>query len=161
RRYASASALADDLRRFEDGRPIKARPVGWGERAWRWGRRNPAPAALLAAVLALVGLASGGGGWVVRQREEGRAEAGRQDVESREVIRAAAAQAERLAKAFQFREARAALERPSIPLEKGWRSLSSEARADLRRQMKQAASNVDLAERLDSARNQAASIVEG
>ena len=47
RRYASAAALADDLRRFGEGRPIQARPVGWGERSWRWGRRNPTAAALL------------------------------------------------------------------------------------------------------------------
>src|SRR5262249_55021962 len=42
RRYASAVALADDLRRFGEGLPIQAQPVGWGERFWRWGRRNPA-----------------------------------------------------------------------------------------------------------------------
>jgi WD40 repeat protein len=51
RRYASAAALADDLRRFRDGRPVRARPAGAGERAWKWARRRPAVAALLAAVV--------------------------------------------------------------------------------------------------------------
>jgi formylglycine-generating enzyme required for sulfatase activity len=58
RRYASAEELANDLRRFQAGEPIRARPVGAVERTWKWARRRPALAALLGVVLlALVSLA--------------------------------------------------------------------------------------------------------
>jgi serine/threonine protein kinase len=48
RRYASAGALADDLKRWLEGFPIRARPVSQLERAARWCRRRPAVASLLA-----------------------------------------------------------------------------------------------------------------
>ena len=56
RRYESAAALGDDLRRFLRGEPIRARPLSWAGRAWRWARRRPAIAGLLVAlVLSMVG----------------------------------------------------------------------------------------------------------
>jgi len=51
RRYQSAAALAGDLRRFVEGRPIAARPVSAIGRLWRWGRRNPMLAGTAAALL--------------------------------------------------------------------------------------------------------------
>ena len=40
-RFASAGELADELRRFLEGRPIRSRPVGPVERFWRWCKRRP------------------------------------------------------------------------------------------------------------------------
>jgi hypothetical protein len=55
RRYASAAALAGDLRRYLLGQVVVARPVGPLERVGKWLRRNPAVAGLsAAAVLALL-----------------------------------------------------------------------------------------------------------
>jgi len=51
RRYESASALAADLRRFVEGRPVCARRIGSVGRLWRWTRRNPIVASLSAALL--------------------------------------------------------------------------------------------------------------
>ena len=53
-RYPSATALAEELRRFLDGKPIEARPVAPAEQFWRWARRKPMIAGLLASVLALL-----------------------------------------------------------------------------------------------------------
>jgi hypothetical protein len=53
RRYENARELAEDLRRFQAHEPVRARPVGRLERGWRWCRRKPAIAGLLAAVLLL------------------------------------------------------------------------------------------------------------
>jgi tetratricopeptide (TPR) repeat protein/tRNA A-37 threonylcarbamoyl transferase component Bud32 len=60
RRFATAQDLADDLRRFRTREPVRARPVGTGERVVRWCRRNPGVAGLLAA-LVLVFLAGSTG----------------------------------------------------------------------------------------------------
>src|SRR5262249_18091555 len=85
RRYASAAALADDLKRFGEGQPIQARPVGWGERLWGWGRRKPTAAGLVAALLVLVVLTVGGGLWFAGQKAERQGRA-------REAVEAALAQ---------------------------------------------------------------------
>ncbi len=74
KRYANASELADDLRHFLKGEPIRARPVSLVERSWRWCRRNRRLAALYAAVsVLLVMFAISGGGLSVRILRENQA----------------------------------------------------------------------------------------
>ena len=51
-RFPSARELADELRRFQEGRPIRTRPAPVWEQAWKWGRRQPAVASLIAVSLA-------------------------------------------------------------------------------------------------------------
>ncbi|GLC26716.1 protein kinase domain-containing protein [Roseisolibacter agri] len=57
RRYVSAQQLAEDVRRFLDGRPVIARPDTWRYRATKFVRRNAAGVA--AASLVVASLAGG------------------------------------------------------------------------------------------------------
>ena len=71
RRYPSAAALAEDLRRFERGEPITARPTGPLERSVRWlGRRRVQVAALALGTLLGVALV-GAGLWLKSVHEAG------------------------------------------------------------------------------------------
>src|SRR5262249_57479596 len=68
-RYQPPAEMAEDLKRFVEDRPVRARRISEGERLWRWCRRNPLPASLLAGV-ALVFLAGVAGGvWPRRVAE--------------------------------------------------------------------------------------------
>src|SRR5262249_18741660 len=56
-RYATGAALAEDLKRFVEDRPIRARRVSAAERMARWCRRNKVLAAALGAAAASLVLA--------------------------------------------------------------------------------------------------------
>jgi hypothetical protein len=53
KRYPTARALANDLRRFLSGEPVRARPLNWWRRADEWGRANPGQT-ILGGVLGLI-----------------------------------------------------------------------------------------------------------
>jgi len=78
RRYLTAGELANDLRRWLDGKPIQARPISNLGRLWRWTCRKPVVSGLIAA---LVGTFVGGFVavvWQWQRAETHLAEAGRQ-----------------------------------------------------------------------------------
>src|SRR5439155_8133509 len=56
KRYATAQALVDELDRFLNNEPVRARPVTGAERLWRWCRRKPKIASLAAAAASILAL---------------------------------------------------------------------------------------------------------
>ena len=91
RRYQTAKAFADDLRRVLDFKPIAARPLGPMPRLGRWAKRNPAMAASLSVLFLLlsVGLVVVTGLW--RRSEDAlglaRQESRRADLKSEEATK--------------------------------------------------------------------------
>jgi formylglycine-generating enzyme required for sulfatase activity len=105
RRYASAEELANDLRRFQAGEPIRARPVRAVERIRKWARRRPAAAlALFFMLLALLG-PIGFLGWLIAlsvQLEVARNDAESKRKEAEDRGRAALQEADKATKARDF-----------------------------------------------------------
>jgi WD40 repeat protein len=95
RRYASARDLADDLRRWLNGEPIRARPVSARERLVRWWRRRPALFAMAAALVLVTLLGFAGVVWQWLRAEAARdlavEEKETADAQRRRAIAAAAA----------------------------------------------------------------------
>jgi serine/threonine protein kinase/tetratricopeptide (TPR) repeat protein len=134
-RYQTAAALADDLRRFLDDRSIVARRVSLPEQTWRWCRRHPSTAALLAALCALLILASGAGLWYAQQRAEERERA-------RQVIEAALEQLPGLRRQGRWAEANAVLTQAASRLDDAGSD-------DLALRLRQAAEEVRMAAQLE------------
>ncbi|MEM9659111.1 MAG: protein kinase, partial [Planctomycetota bacterium] len=83
KRYAAAAELADDLRRFLAGEPIRARPIGMLGKLDRWRRRKPLVAALSAALAAaLVLIIAAVAGIFVQAGREARRELDRKYTQS-------------------------------------------------------------------------------
>ena len=67
-RYATATALGEDLNRFLRGEPIAARPERWVGRLVRRIRRRPALSAATAAGTLVLATLLGGGLWLMADR---------------------------------------------------------------------------------------------
>ncbi len=111
RRYASALELAEDLERFLDHQPIRARRSGPFERAWRWARRRPAISGL-AATLLIVTIV---GGLVVarQQRHVGELSESAKDTKRKVAEVEQRAEAATAEAGENLREAKRAIERLS------------------------------------------------
>src|SRR5262245_8906063 len=134
RRYATASALLEDLQRFERNEPILARPPGWLERASKWVRRHPTYTAIAVACLLIAILLFCGGLWLAVQQAH-----------RRDGVETDLKELKRLQESAHWAEARAALGRAEIWFERGGPD-------DLRRRIAQARRDLDLVIQLDAIR---------
>jgi serine/threonine protein kinase len=57
-RYQTPAEMAEDLKRFIEDRPVRARRISDAEKLWRWCRRNPGMAVLAGALTAVLVLAT-------------------------------------------------------------------------------------------------------
>jgi tetratricopeptide (TPR) repeat protein len=73
-RYQTPTEMAEDLKRFVEDRPVRARRVSDAERLWRWCRRNPLPAGLLAGIVLVFLAGFAGMFWQWRLAEAARAD---------------------------------------------------------------------------------------
>jgi serine/threonine protein kinase len=69
-RYSSAEELADDLRRFLEDKPIRARRPTFPEQAAKWARRHRRPLIAAAVVLVLAGAVSSALLWQEKRQTE-------------------------------------------------------------------------------------------
>jgi serine/threonine protein kinase/WD40 repeat protein len=73
-RYQTPAEMAQDLKRFVEDRPVKARRVSETEKFWRWCRRNPLVASLLAGIVLVFLMGFAGVFWQWRGAETARQE---------------------------------------------------------------------------------------
>ncbi|HMF20262.1 MAG TPA: protein kinase, partial [Gemmataceae bacterium] len=134
KRYATTGDLAEDLRRFQAGEPILARPVGRIERTWRWCKRNPRVAVLTACVSVLVLVALGSAFAIYRNM----ARDAETVAETRKIAEGRQQQALNLVREGNFLGAKSLLQRDDAVL------VSSPALQDIRSDLERLQKQVDV-----------------
>jgi serine/threonine-protein kinase len=114
RRYQSADEIGEDLQRFVNDEPIKARRIGSLERFTRWCRRNPAVAGLTAAVLVLMAVGTTLSVWQAVVATQARNDLAARHVELKEEQAKVQARNEELARQQKEVEARFATAQRAI-----------------------------------------------
>jgi serine/threonine protein kinase/predicted Zn-dependent protease len=92
KRYASAEALAEDIERFLRNEPIRSRRSSRLEHVWRWCKRKPLVASLIAALILVVAIGLTGALWELRRVQAERVLVRRAKLSEQEKARLAAEQ---------------------------------------------------------------------
>jgi tetratricopeptide (TPR) repeat protein len=144
-RYATAQELADDLRRFLEDQPIRAKRPSLLRRARKWGRRHQALVGSAAVLLLGALLVAGGAAlWLYQKRVEADREA-----------TAALGEAAALQRSGRWPEALAAARRAEAVLQAGGGS------RDLRAQATQGTADLKMLASLDEAQMASAAVKDG
>jgi serine/threonine protein kinase/formylglycine-generating enzyme required for sulfatase activity len=101
-RYQTPAEMAADLQRFVEDRPVKARRISEAEKFWRWCRRNPLPAGLLAGIVLVFLAGFAGVVWQLRVAETQQKEAEKQAGIALEKEKLAQQEADKAKKARDF-----------------------------------------------------------
>jgi serine/threonine protein kinase/Tfp pilus assembly protein PilF len=145
-RYATAWELAADLERFRKHEPILARPLGRVQRALRWVRRKPVPAAVISGIFLLL-MALGAGAVSVKLKQAAMYRAEEENL--REV--------DRLQSAGNWSQANSRLAQAKVLLGTG-APVQLQSRIE---SLDQNSRNYELLSRLDAIRLERAIVVQG
>jgi serine/threonine protein kinase/Flp pilus assembly protein TadD len=90
KRYTSAQSLAEDIERFLRNEPIRSRRSSRLEHVWRWCKRKPLVASLIAALILVVAIGLTGALWELRRVQAERVHVRRAKLSEQEKARLAA-----------------------------------------------------------------------
>jgi tetratricopeptide (TPR) repeat protein len=88
-RYATAKELADDLRRYLQHEPIRAKKPNWMQRVGKWSRRHPAFIRAAVVILFLITVGSLLSTWIIWQEKKQTGKALASEQQARDLAMAA------------------------------------------------------------------------